>query len=227
MQHKTFIKRHLIKLPRPTPEVFKDPGVTAPLDTCSVPQPPKHCLPGKWTEDRVWQCQPCPTRLVHITGLLQLARARRTRTSFPIARMQVGVCSARVQAGLRLRSGHCQRGAPPPAPGYEPGLGSTTARPTRAPRSPGQGLGDASSSTVSRDWKLRPPRETQPGQEQSRLGSTGHLGHTGACRDWLPRPGRAAHRGKRRGRCGLAPNLWGASLGVAAPSHPLRERPHQ
>ncbi|XP_032756133.1 serine/arginine repetitive matrix protein 1-like [Rattus rattus] len=101
-----------------------------------------------------------------------------------------------------------------------------TARPTRAPRSPQQERRDASSSTVSRDWKLRPPRVTQPGEEQSRLGSTGHLGHTGACRDWLPRPGRAAHRGKRHERCGLAPNLWSPNLGVADPSHTLSRQPH-
>lgn len=98
----------------------------------SSPNHRRHCLPGKWTEVRVWQCQPCPTRLVHRTGLLQLPKAR-TRMSFSIARMQVGVCWARVQAGLRLRSGHHQRGAPPPAPGDEAGLGSRLlAPPARA-----------------------------------------------------------------------------------------------
>lgn len=70
-------------------------------------------------------------------------------------------------------------------------------------------------------------RVTPPAEEQSRLESTGHQGHTRACRDWLPRPGRAAHRGRRRGRCGLAPSLGNPNLGVAVTSHPLRGRPHR
>lgn len=144
MQHKMKIRRH-------------DRGLHKPWSHCTLKHvlcPPATgdtaLLPSVLSEVRVWQIKPD-----HRTGLGQLARAR-TRLSFSVARMQVGVCSARVQTGLRLRSGHRQRGAPPPAPGEEAGLGWQTARPTRAPRSPRQGRGDASSSTVSQDWKPRP-----------------------------------------------------------------------